>query len=65
MNSDNRLIDASIEVTPEMIEAGVDELYRYGPSEPFEEKMKKAVAAVYRVMASVPLRASTARPRSS
>ena len=42
-----------VEITPEMIEAGLEELYRHGPAEPFDETMREAVAAVYRVMASV------------
>ena len=54
-----------IEVTPEMIEVGVEELYCHDIMEPTDEAMKKAVSAVYRVMASVPLRASTSGPRSS
>lgn len=39
-----------IEVTPEMIEAGVDELYRHDILEPKRVEMKVAVSEVFRAM---------------
>jgi hypothetical protein len=41
-----------IEITPEMIEAGLEALYRFPIEDPFESEMRKAVAAVYRAMVS-------------
>ena len=38
------------ELTPEMIDAGVEELYSHDITEPRLDEMREAVAAVYRVM---------------
>jgi hypothetical protein len=42
-----------IEVTPAMIEAGREALYDFDIMEPYEEEMRKAVAAVYRAMVRI------------
>lgn len=42
-----------IEITPEMIEAGMEELFRHDIQEPCEDEMREAVAAVFRVMANL------------
>lgn len=42
-----------IQVTPEMIEAGMEELFCHDIQEPYEDEMRKAVAAVFRVMANL------------
>ena len=39
-----------IEITPEMIEAGRETLYGFRITEPFEDEMNEAVAAVYLAM---------------
>jgi hypothetical protein len=45
--------EQEIEVTPEMIEAGLATLYEFDITEPFESEMREAVAAVYRAMCSI------------
>lgn len=52
MKPENRETDTTdeIEVTPEMIEAGVERLYCFPITEPDEDSMRAAVAEVYRVM---------------
>jgi hypothetical protein len=47
-----------IEITPEMIEAGLNALYGFPITEPFESEMREAVATVYRAMNNIrkPLR---------
>ena len=45
--------EAEIEITPEMIEAGLEALYSFPITEPFESEMREAVAAVYRAMCSI------------
>ena len=42
-----------IEVTPEMIEAGLEALYCFPITEPDDASMKKAVVAVFSAMLSV------------
>ena len=42
--------EAEIEVTSEMIEAGLDTLYEFDITEPREAEMRKAVTEVYRTM---------------
>jgi len=41
-----------IEVTPAMIEAGVNELFGFSITEPSELEMREAVKAVYTIMES-------------
>ena len=42
-----------IEITPEMIEAGLGALFRFHISEPDDDEMREAVAAVFRSMIRV------------
>ena len=42
--------EKEIEVTSEMIEAGLEEIYRFTISEPTDDEMREAVRAVYVVM---------------
>jgi hypothetical protein len=56
IEDDSRLAGApvnEIEITPEMIEAGLGALYGFPITEPFESDMREAVAAVYRAMCSI------------
>ena len=39
-----------IEITPEMIEAGVEKLFEFDIQQPFRAEMRDAVAAVFREM---------------
>jgi hypothetical protein len=52
--------EQEIEITPEMIDAGLSVLYRFPITEPVESEMREAVAAVYRAMSNIrkPLRES-------
>jgi hypothetical protein len=45
--------EKEIEITPEMIEAGMSALYDFPITEPFESEMREAVAAVYGAMSSI------------
>ena len=49
----DRPAHGEIVITPEMIEAGLDALYSFPITEPFESEMRDAVAAVYRAMDAV------------
>lgn len=42
--------DVDSEVTPAMVDAGLDKLYEFDITEPLETEMRKAVAAVYLAM---------------
>lgn len=42
--------EEEIEATPEMIEAGLDELWNHNIMEPRHDEMRIAVASIYRVM---------------
>lgn len=42
-----------IEITPEMIEAGLDELYNHDITEPRKDDMRLAVRSVYSAMYEV------------
>ena len=39
-----------MEITPEMIEAGLNSLYEFHISEPDRDELREAVAAVFRAM---------------
>jgi hypothetical protein len=41
---------AEIEVTPEMMDAGLSALYRFHITEPDDEEMREAVCAVFNAM---------------
>ena len=60
MPSSENCSDTEIEITPEMIEAGVEELYCHDITEPRKDEMCEAVANVYRVMAAVFAKESSA-----
>jgi hypothetical protein len=42
-----------IEITPEMIEAGLNALYGFPITEPFESEMREAVVSVYKAMNNI------------
>lgn len=50
-----------IEITPEMIEAGVDELYCFDMQRQDDDEMREAIASVFNVMLSLFQRDKTAR----
>lgn len=56
-------VEEEIEVTPEMVEAGLSRLFRFHISEPDEDELRVAVAEVFKAMAQVlparPLATST------
>jgi hypothetical protein len=54
-----------VEITPEMIEAGLAELYRHDITVPFRAEMMVAVKQVYRSMCSVRPGFSDEAPRRS
>lgn len=45
-----RLASDEIEITPEMIEAGLAELWNHDITEPREDEMREAVRSVYSAM---------------
>jgi hypothetical protein len=44
------MTENQIEITPEMIEAGLNRLYEFHITEPDSDEMRDAVAAVFRAM---------------